>query len=143
MGRRIRELRGFDKTQIDFARRIGVTQGYLSSAERGQREIGPEILLRISSQCGKSLDWLLPGKEFSMKLFLARRSFETRVPYSTMFGCRVQCGSQSLRHRRRLSHSRQKPGRSSPRTLCFGNVVCTKGLEHTALTYHRNLGDRG
>jgi len=65
VGRRIRELRGFDKTQINFAREVGVTQGYLSSAERGEREIGPEILLRISRQCRKSLDWLLTGKEFS------------------------------------------------------------------------------
>jgi transcriptional regulator with XRE-family HTH domain len=67
VGRRIRELRGFDTTQADFARQIGVTQGYLSSVERGEREIGPEILLRISRQCRKSLDWLLTGKEFSKK----------------------------------------------------------------------------
>jgi transcriptional regulator with XRE-family HTH domain len=63
VGRRVRELRGFDKTQTEFAQQIGVTQGYLSSAERGEREIGPEILLRISRQCGKSVDWLLTGKE--------------------------------------------------------------------------------
>jgi len=35
IGRRIRELRGFDMTQADFARRIGVTQGYLSALESG------------------------------------------------------------------------------------------------------------
>ena len=63
VGRRLRELRGFDVTQADFARRIGVSQGYLSSAERGQREIGPEILLRISQAYGKSIEWLLTGKE--------------------------------------------------------------------------------
>ncbi|MGA9864103.1 MAG: helix-turn-helix transcriptional regulator [Terriglobales bacterium] len=62
MGRRLRELRGFDMTQADFARRIGVSQGYLSSAERGQREIGPEILVRISHEYGKSIEWLLTGK---------------------------------------------------------------------------------
>ena len=63
VGRRVRELRGFDRTQTEFAQQIGVTQGYLSSAERGEREIGPEILLRISRQCHKSVDWLLTGKE--------------------------------------------------------------------------------
>ena len=62
VGRRLRELRGFDVTQADFAGRIGVSQGYLSSAERGQREIGPEILLRISREHGKSIEWLLTGK---------------------------------------------------------------------------------
>jgi transcriptional regulator with XRE-family HTH domain len=62
VGRRLRELRGFDVTQADFARRIGVSQGYLSSAERGRTEIGPEILLRISREYGKSIEWLLTGK---------------------------------------------------------------------------------
>jgi len=67
VGRRVRELRGFDRTQTEFAQEIGVTQGYLSSAERGKREIGPVILLRISRQCCKSVDWLLTGKEFANK----------------------------------------------------------------------------
>jgi len=49
-------------TQAEFAERIGVSQGYLSSAERGLREIGPEILLRISREYGKSIEWLLTGK---------------------------------------------------------------------------------
>jgi len=62
VGRRLRELRGFDTTQVEFAERIGVSQGYLSSSERGEREIGPEVLLRISHECGKSIDWLLTGK---------------------------------------------------------------------------------
>ena len=62
VGRRLRELRGYDMTQAEFARRIGVSQGYLSSAERGKREIGPEILLRISHGFGKSIEWLLTGK---------------------------------------------------------------------------------
>jgi transcriptional regulator with XRE-family HTH domain len=61
VGRRIRELRGFDINQEDFARRIGVSQGYLSSMERGEKEIGAQILLRISREFGKSLEWLLTG----------------------------------------------------------------------------------
>jgi transcriptional regulator with XRE-family HTH domain len=62
VGRRIRELRGIDITQEEFARRIGVSQGYLSSIERGKKEIGAEILLRISREFGKSLEWLLVGE---------------------------------------------------------------------------------
>src|SRR6267378_6750363 len=40
VGRRIRELRGFQMTQKEFARRIGVSQGHLSYMERGEKEIG-------------------------------------------------------------------------------------------------------
>ena len=62
VGRRIRELRGFDMTQQDFARRISVSQNYLSMMERGQVEIGAEIVLRISREFGKSMEWLLTGE---------------------------------------------------------------------------------
>lgn len=62
MGRRVRELRGFDITQEEFARRIGVSQGYLSAIERGKKEVGAQILLRISREFGKSLEWLLVGE---------------------------------------------------------------------------------
>jgi transcriptional regulator with XRE-family HTH domain len=63
VGRRIRELRGFDMTQADLAHRIGVSQGYLSTVEHGQGEIGAEVLLTISQQFEKSLEWLLTGEE--------------------------------------------------------------------------------
>jgi transcriptional regulator with XRE-family HTH domain len=62
VGRRIRELRGFDMTQADFARRIGVSQNYLSTMEHGKVQIGAEILLRISQEFGKSIEWLLTGQ---------------------------------------------------------------------------------
>ena len=61
IGRRIRELRGFDMTQTEFARRIGVTQSYLSAMERGEKEPGSAVLLAISQEFGKSVDWLLTG----------------------------------------------------------------------------------
>ena len=63
LGRRIREMRGFDMTQVEFAERIGISQNYLSTMERGQVEIGAEILLRISREFGKSVEWLLTGQE--------------------------------------------------------------------------------
>ena len=50
-------------TQEDFAARMGVSQSYLSMMERGRVEIGAEILLRISREFGKSMEWLLTGKE--------------------------------------------------------------------------------
>ena len=62
VGRRIRELRGLYMTQEELAMRIGVSQGHLSYMERGEKEIGAEILLRISQEFGKSLEWLLTGE---------------------------------------------------------------------------------
>jgi transcriptional regulator with XRE-family HTH domain len=63
IGRRIRELRGFDIKQAEFARRIGITQSYLSALERGKKEPGSAVLLAIRQQFGKSVDWLLTGEE--------------------------------------------------------------------------------
>ena len=62
VGRRIRELRGFDMSQQEFAQRIGVSQGHLSYIERGEKEIGAEILLNIHQEFGKSIEWLLTGE---------------------------------------------------------------------------------
>jgi transcriptional regulator with XRE-family HTH domain len=63
VGHRIRELRGFEMTQAEFARRIGVSQGYFSLLERGEVEGGAVVLLAISREFGKSVDWLLTGEE--------------------------------------------------------------------------------
>jgi transcriptional regulator with XRE-family HTH domain len=62
VGRRVRELRGFDMTQADFASRVGVSQSYLSAVELGRNEAGAEILLAISREFGKSIEWLLTGE---------------------------------------------------------------------------------
>jgi transcriptional regulator with XRE-family HTH domain len=62
VGRRVREIRGFDMTQEQFAERIGISQNYLSTMERGKVEIGAEILLRISREFTKSIEWLLTGE---------------------------------------------------------------------------------
>lgn len=34
--------------QVDFARRIGVSQSYLSAIEHGRKEVGAEVLLPIN-----------------------------------------------------------------------------------------------
>ena len=62
VGRRIRQIRGFDMTQAEFAERIDISQNYLSTMERGKVEVGAEILLRISREFVKSVEWLLTGK---------------------------------------------------------------------------------
>ena len=63
VGERVRELRGFHMAQKEFASRIGVSQGHLSYIERGEKEIGAEILLKIGREFGKSIEWLLTGED--------------------------------------------------------------------------------
>jgi transcriptional regulator with XRE-family HTH domain len=63
IGRRVRELRGFDMTQAEFARKVGIAQSHLSALEHGTREPGAAVLLNISRAFGKSVDWLLTGEE--------------------------------------------------------------------------------
>jgi transcriptional regulator with XRE-family HTH domain len=63
VGRRLRELRGFDMNQAEFARQVGISQSQLSRYEKGESEIGGEALLRISRRFAKSIEWLLTGKE--------------------------------------------------------------------------------
>ena len=48
-------------TQAEFARRIGVAQSHLSALEHGQKEPGAAVLLAISREFGKSVDWILTG----------------------------------------------------------------------------------
>jgi transcriptional regulator with XRE-family HTH domain len=62
VGRRLRELRGFDMRQADFARQLGISQGQLSRYEKGKSEVGAEVLLRVSQHSGKSIEWVLIGK---------------------------------------------------------------------------------
>src|SRR5260370_20055855 len=53
IGRRIRELRGFDMTQAEFARRVQVAQSYLSALERGEKEPGAAGTLPINKELGQ------------------------------------------------------------------------------------------
>ena len=62
VGRRIRELRGFDINQAKFAQELGVSQGQLSKYEQGSSEIGAEVLIRLARKSGKTIEWLLTGK---------------------------------------------------------------------------------
>ena len=62
VGRRIRELRGFDTRQAEMAQALGIAQSYLSAIERGLKEPSATILFRIARQYGKSIEWLLIGE---------------------------------------------------------------------------------
>jgi transcriptional regulator with XRE-family HTH domain len=46
-----------------LAHRIGVSQGYLSTVEHGQGEIGGEVLLALGREFNRSLEWILTGEE--------------------------------------------------------------------------------
>lgn len=61
VGKRLKQLRA-PLTQAQFSSRVGISQGFLSEIERGTKEVGAEVLLRISQVCHKSIDWLLTGR---------------------------------------------------------------------------------
>jgi transcriptional regulator with XRE-family HTH domain len=56
VGKRIRELRGFEMTQADVAARIGISQGNLSTVEHSKAEIGAAVLLSIAREFDTSLE---------------------------------------------------------------------------------------
>ncbi|MCU1284050.1 MAG: DNA-binding protein [Acidobacteriales bacterium] len=64
IGRRIREIRGFDLTQAEFARSFGIGQTQLSKYEKGQSVPTLEMLLKLSAYSGKSIDWIVKGEDF-------------------------------------------------------------------------------
>ena len=63
VGRRVREIRGFEVNQAEFARALGVSQGQLSRYEQGNSEIGAAVLLRLARASGKTIEWLLTGRD--------------------------------------------------------------------------------
>ncbi len=63
IGRRLRDLRGFDMTQQQFADRLGISQTYVSEREHGNVEIGATILIRIAREFDKTIEWLLTGED--------------------------------------------------------------------------------
>jgi transcriptional regulator with XRE-family HTH domain len=61
VGRRIRQLRGFESTQAEFAKKLGISQSQLSKYERGIVAPAADVLIRIKQQFRVSIDWLLTG----------------------------------------------------------------------------------
>jgi len=62
LGRRIREIRGFDLTQVRFAGILGIRQTTLSKYEQGLAEPPLDILVRLRDYSGKSIDWIVTGE---------------------------------------------------------------------------------
>ncbi len=63
IGRRIREIRGFDLTQAQFAKRLGIGQTQLSKYERGENAPTLEILVKLNGLSGnKGIDWIVYGE---------------------------------------------------------------------------------
>ena len=63
IGRRIRQIRGFDLTQAQFGKLMGIGQTQLSKYEKGQSVPTLEFLLKLKAQSGRSLDWIVSGAE--------------------------------------------------------------------------------
>jgi transcriptional regulator with XRE-family HTH domain len=62
LGRRLRELRGFDLTQGELAKELGISQSQLSKYERGVAAPPADILFYIKHRFEVSIDWLLTGE---------------------------------------------------------------------------------
>ena len=62
LGRRLRELRGFDLTQEEFAKDLGVSQSQLSKYERGVAAPPADVLFMVKKRFRVSIDWLLTGE---------------------------------------------------------------------------------
>jgi transcriptional regulator with XRE-family HTH domain len=62
LGKRLRELRGFDLTQEEFATELGISQSQLSKYERGVAAPSADILFFVKRRFRVSIDWLLTGE---------------------------------------------------------------------------------
>ena len=62
LGRRLRELRGFDLTQEQMARDLGISQSQLSKYERGSAAPPADVLFFMKKRFQVSIDWLLTGE---------------------------------------------------------------------------------
>ena len=63
IGRRLREVRGFDMSQEEFANLLGISQSQLSKYERGVAAPAADVLVRVKERFRVSVDWLLTGEE--------------------------------------------------------------------------------
>jgi len=62
IGRRVREIRGFELKQTEFAEILGISQTQLSKYERGKTVPTPEILVKLKRYSKRSVDWILTGE---------------------------------------------------------------------------------
>lgn len=62
LGKRLRELRGFNLTQEEFAIELGISQSQLSKYERGVAAPSADVLFFAKKHFRVSVDWLLTGE---------------------------------------------------------------------------------
>ena len=62
IGRRIREIRGFDLSQAELGKILGIGQRQLSKYESGQSAPTVDVLVRLRNYSGKTIDWILTGE---------------------------------------------------------------------------------
>lgn len=64
IGQRIKAIRTKKGlTQTELGEIVGVEKATVSKYESGETKVSPEALIKIAKECGKSLDWLMTGKE--------------------------------------------------------------------------------
>lgn len=63
VGRRIREIRGFDLSQAEFGKVLGVSQNTVSLYESGKVAPTLNVLVRLKAHSGRSIDWIVEGEE--------------------------------------------------------------------------------
>jgi len=63
VGRRMREIRGFDMSQSEFGKILGVGQRQLSKYETGQSAPTLDVLLRLRAYSRRSIDWIIAGED--------------------------------------------------------------------------------
>lgn len=61
IGQRIKALRG-ERTQVVYARAVGLAQSIVCRAERGESLPNVESLIAIAQEASVSLDWLCLGE---------------------------------------------------------------------------------
>lgn len=62
IGDRIKQIRG-KASRAEFAEKLGIHQQTLYLYEKGKRVVDVELLQRICSECGVSVEWLIFGTE--------------------------------------------------------------------------------
>jgi transcriptional regulator with XRE-family HTH domain len=63
VGRRLRELRGFDQSQESVADALGISRASLCLYENGQRIPGGEIASKLAAHYGTTTDYIFLGKK--------------------------------------------------------------------------------
>jgi DNA-binding XRE family transcriptional regulator len=77
------EIRGFDHTQREFGKLLGIGQTHLSKYEKGQSVPTLELLLRLKTHSGRSIDWIVTGEEAARFQHLIR--FRNNDPPSVLY----------------------------------------------------------